>query len=977
MATATMVLNDMHRLFDGGTLAGQGDGQLLEAFVGQGDEAAFAGLVTRHGPMVLGTCRAVLRDPDAAEDVFQATFLVLARKAGSVRGRDALGGWLHRVAFRAAVQANRAAARRRAEERKAAEMRASTAVRDDVRDDLRSLIHAEVERLPEPLRLPVVLCDLQGLTREQAADELRWTEGTVRGRLARGRAKLKARLARAGLAPSVAGLTAAMAREASAVVPEAWVAATARAASATLAGKAAGAAATAIAAGVLRTMLVARLKTAAGVVLAIVAVAGASFGVVVATGGIGETEPGAPAVARAATPAPPADGPIVYEGRVLGPDGKPFEGAKLAINTSDEPSATPPPARARSGADGRFRFEVTRSEFKIPPNVNVNDVWRSIPVVASADGYGPDWAALEGYDARPGGDGGLTLRLVEPGTPIAGRVLDLQGRPVAGATVRIARIERPSGGNLDAFLRAWKVASSSAESLAGGGGNLFFPALAGLPAEVKADAQGRFQIRGIGKDRAVRLLVSAPAHEETEIRVITRAGVDLKELAKVGPETEMMNGKPNRFGPPLHGPTFDLLVGPGRTLEGVVREAGTGRPIAGVHVGGGGEGHSQHLVATTGKDGRYRIAGLPVAAPIRLDFFPPPGEPLLPASQKIEPREGATALTAEIEMTRGITARGRVVDRDTGKPVVGMILYQPLAGNTAFRDTPAGEFIAHVMNANPMEKDGTFRVVVGPGPGAILVQIHRTNGAGLTPDYLPANRVPNDGAPGFGGNQDMLTGAANQAITLFTYHAYAVINPKPGDAEVSCELKVVRGRSKGGTVLDPDGKPLAGASISGLVGPYEGGSETLAGAEFTVTTLNPARPRYLVASHAARKLAGARVVRGDEPGSLDLRLEPWGTVTGRLVDGDGHPIAGARIGMGYRGEGGAAVPGLGGRSPEERLLTDGDGRFRVEGVVPGLKAVFWATKQGRQFQSGKALEDLSLRPGETRDLGDVAAEPIQ
>ena len=191
MATAAMAMKGMHRLLDGGTLAGaRTDAQLVEAFLARRDESAFACLVARHGPMVLATCRAVLRDPAAADDAFQATFVVLARKAASVRGHDALGGWLHRVAYRTAVQATRDAARRRVEERKAAEMRATvTADRGAIDDDLRASIHAEVERLPAALRMPVVLCDLQGLTREQAADELRWTEWMVRGRLTRGAAR--------------------------------------------------------------------------------------------------------------------------------------------------------------------------------------------------------------------------------------------------------------------------------------------------------------------------------------------------------------------------------------------------------------------------------------------------------------------------------------------------------------------------------------------------------------------------------------------------------------------------------------------------------------------------------------------------------------------------------------------------------------------------------------------------------------------
>ncbi len=120
MADAPMgiALRQIHRLFDEGTIAGLPDSQLLERFLTRGDEAAFAALVRRHGPMVLGTCRAVLRDPNDAEDAFQATFLVLICKARSIRGGDALGTWLHRVAYRIAIQASAEAARRRECERR-------------------------------------------------------------------------------------------------------------------------------------------------------------------------------------------------------------------------------------------------------------------------------------------------------------------------------------------------------------------------------------------------------------------------------------------------------------------------------------------------------------------------------------------------------------------------------------------------------------------------------------------------------------------------------------------------------------------------------------------------------------------------------------------------------------------------------------------------------------------------------------------
>ena len=185
MATAfrSGALGLIRHLFESGTCTGLSDARLLERFVTHRDEAAFAALVARHGPLVLNTCRAVLKDPNAADDAFQATFVLLFRKSGSIRGRDALGAWLHRVAYRTALEVQSAAARRRNVEQAAGTLRAA---RTSPPDDRGAVLHEEIERLPDRFRLPVVLCDLDGMTRDQAADYLGCTEGTVRGRLAKG-----------------------------------------------------------------------------------------------------------------------------------------------------------------------------------------------------------------------------------------------------------------------------------------------------------------------------------------------------------------------------------------------------------------------------------------------------------------------------------------------------------------------------------------------------------------------------------------------------------------------------------------------------------------------------------------------------------------------------------------------------------------------------------------------------------------------
>jgi RNA polymerase sigma factor (sigma-70 family) len=200
----------LERLFGAGTIGGLSDAELLERFAAVDDEAAgaaFEAIVERHGPMVLRVCRMVLRDAHAAEDAFQATFLVLARRARSIGERELLGNWLYGVAARTARKARIAAGRRSARDRAAACRRSEVIVEptsEEPGDELGRILHEEIDRLPGSYRAAVVACYLEGLTQAQAARELRTTETTVRGRLARARKLLGHRLTRRGVAPAAA-----------------------------------------------------------------------------------------------------------------------------------------------------------------------------------------------------------------------------------------------------------------------------------------------------------------------------------------------------------------------------------------------------------------------------------------------------------------------------------------------------------------------------------------------------------------------------------------------------------------------------------------------------------------------------------------------------------------------------------------------------------------------------------------------------
>jgi RNA polymerase sigma factor (sigma-70 family) len=273
------VLRHLRRaaLLDGG--AGLTDGQLLEAFLARRDEAAFEALLRRQGPMVRGVCRRVLRQEQDAEDAFQATFLVLARKGSTIRPRELVGAWLYGVAYRTAMKARTMTARRRERERRASVKPTTEAPAEPAWEELLPLLDHELSRLPDKYRVPVVLCELEGRTRREVARQLKVPEGTVSSRLATARKLLARRLARYGLALSGGALASVLFKEtASACVPGVLETSTLRAAVQAAAGQALTAGAVparvvALAEGVVKTMLLTKLR--AFVAIAVVAFVGA------------------------------------------------------------------------------------------------------------------------------------------------------------------------------------------------------------------------------------------------------------------------------------------------------------------------------------------------------------------------------------------------------------------------------------------------------------------------------------------------------------------------------------------------------------------------------------------------------------------------------------------------------------------------------------------------------------------------------
>lgn len=424
------VLGSFERLLSVGTMAGLTDGQLLERFAARRDdaaEAAFTALVDRHGPMVLRVCRQWLDVHGAADDAFQATFLVLARRAGMVRDPDRLAPWLHGVAVRVAREAKVREERRIRREAQVGAAHAVTTGAADTsaptdialaRREEAQVLHEELTRLPHKYREPVILCALEGLTHQEVARRLRCPVGTVSVRLSRARERLRDRLTRRGLAPAsgLVGTLFGTAAEAAAPEPVPGVLLDTTVGSALGRTGTAGSAAAALAHAAINTLALNRWRIPTLLVAAFGLAAGASF-----------------ALTRVVGP-PPIPGEVTLKleprtsigGIVVDEGGKPIAGATVYLITTSrdrtrhdllhEPCPT--------DAQGRWQCDRARAEFG---QIQVRIVH-------------PDFASDPTYNINPDPTlaefraGTAVLRLSR-GVSIAGRVLDDNGQPIAGAKV--------------------------------------------------------------------------------------------------------------------------------------------------------------------------------------------------------------------------------------------------------------------------------------------------------------------------------------------------------------------------------------------------------------------------------------------------------------------------------------------------------------------------------------------------------------
>ena len=604
--------------------------------------------------------------------------------------------------------------------------------------------------------------------------------------------------------------------------------------------------------------------------------------------------------------------------------------------------------RATSGADGRFHFVISRSEF-ITNRYNEGR-WPIGNIVARAPGHAFGLAAAnaDGPDS--------TLQLARD-MPVEGRIIDLEGRPVVGATVTVVDVRASANASLDSWLKAIEEPKEHRQfeyellPL-----RLDYQPKPPVIAPVTTDSSGRFRIEGIGRERVASLLIEGSTIETAHVKVRTRAGATI-----VVPVHDGTSANPTL----VYGSAIEHVAGPTRLIEGIVRDEDTGKPLSGMMVHGEWSrdiAFAADIRAITDAQGHYRLIGLPSGREGRLIAIPPcdfptsrssiterirpPDEelPYLRASVKVEERRDTATLHLDIKMNRGVWLTGRIVDKSTGKPVDARLEYFVYNNNPHFRAFQTSQRSYGRIYARFVGDDGTFRLVVFPGPGLLAAQTAGNRYALGTGSETLKHRL--DGR---------LLPTEPYAIAPESYHVLAEINPAPGTVSLTSEMALEAGRSVSVTVLDPDGSALADTQVQGLNEMIRS-FQTPGTSTFTVNGLKPGKGRTLTFFNSRARLSGELVLRGDETGPRTITLRPWATIAGRIVNNDGEAVKEGHL---YPFNFPNGVPKVG-----------KDGRFRVEGLVADKAyTIHFLWGQGRM--GAIIARDIKFGPGEAKDLGDV------
>jgi RNA polymerase sigma factor (sigma-70 family) len=922
------------------------DGQLLERFATRHEEAAFATLLRRHGPMVLGVCRRTLRHEQDAEDAFQATFLLLARNPGSIRQRESVSSWLHGVAYRLAVRARSQTARRNRCERREPDMYQSGPSAEAAGRELQTLLDEELNNLPAKYRAVLVLCCLEDHTIEQARRHLGCPLGTVRSRLARARQLLRHRLARRGLTLSAGALATALAGSAAAAALPASLLQTTFTAALRFAANGAAEVSPHITQLIGRgplTMIGSKLKITTALLLA---VSLAALGAGVLTHKAQADRSGEPramasegrrplfSVSRPRrkenTPEPktnpqaPAE-TMAVTGRVVDAQGKAVAGARISVvaavksllrNTHWPESVPQVLGEGKADEQGKFRLTVPRTSRARHAEVFL---------LAASPGHGLARAAFDVDVKQPDVKVALAKEQF-----VHGRLINLQGLAARKVRVRVLKIvgEKKQKNALTIELRALPKGLTT------------------WPGPATSDDKGRFTLKGLPADSALTLQAEGDdrfAHQRLECKTADREKT--------------------------------WALGPGYVLHGTVTCADTGKAVP-----------NARMVVTAFRDpnppppdatikrrgdarGQFRISP-PLGKSYLVTAYPPAGMPYLPIQKEVlhsKPEVGKQAL--QFVLPRGVLVRGRVIETGSNKPVAGAVVsFVVNEDNNRFYRR---EFLIRLERGQEAVTGtkGEFEIAVLPGPGHLLIN-------GPSPVYAGKEIT----------NKKLYTKGIVPNRRLYP-DGLVPLNLKPQHKPHALTVELRRGVTWKGKVVDPRGKPVREAVLvcryyhpHGLDNYIVWPKEVKAG-RFELPGGDPDRTTEVFFVDAKNRLGATVKLSGKDAGKpITVKLQPCGQATAHFVDGKGKPLAnlwlrvellvtpGVPFQDAFKDPGPTAdtcpMSYLDGHG-HGRLLSDAQGRVTIPTLIPG--ATFWLSDFGFQLKP----RPIKAEAGKTVELGDI------
>lgn len=702
----------------------------------------------------------------------------------------------------------------------------------------------------------------------------------------------------------------------------------------------------------------------------------------------------------------PAHQTFTFAGTVVDEDGQPITDAEIswvAASIEQDKDGLRETVVSHSDIDGHFQFTRDSNQ---PDNVDRSDPsLLHSKLVAKKAGYGfgltiapyceTSGALTDRLDEERStlssgirqwlekNDGPITnvLTLIPDDVPIHGEVLNTDGRPIAGALVQAIEIWESPDASLDAFEHASRLsgvhetaATNELRALATG------IAKSGKRVQyvspVTSDADGRFTLRGLGRERVTDLLITRDGIESTIVQVRSRSG----EKIELNPDSATY-----RRDASIYPAEFTCIVGPSVPVVGRVLDSKTGAPLANMSVEAErfkpSEDKTVFLMMygirdTTNSEGEYRLEGLPLGNS-EIEVQSPAGVPYLPGKVNVTTVIDSNSAKCEIEVAKGVIARGLISDERTGQPLAGQLTYFSLSRN-ANLDT-AMSFRGSGATPHWIDETGRYEIPVLPGEGILAFMASNAD------DFVRGSGAEKIDAPSASGSNDSFTLFYTEPYLCapVNFNFLAPLDVSLNDESVTIDLTLSSGFRVRGRVLTSQGESLNNFCIYGTQDYGLWSWPPISSEEFEISGYLPHEPRRLLFYHPATNLVGEHVLRGRPPEMLNITLAQGATITGRVIDADGIALPGVEIGSSHHDShsGGTQTfeeqleyGPLMVRSENGQVRTDAEGRFEFHGIIPGLKYAASVSRGNRHL--GSIFHDVTAEPGETKDLGDVQPIPI-